>query len=244
MKFRELTADEIEVRVQQTKQNGSILLLYKTARTDANILAESGVKWTNDYKTINNVLFGGIGIYDDELKDFIWKWDCGVESNTEKQKGEASDAFKRAGFKWGIGIELYSCPFLWVNHLPNEVEVSEYNGKKKYSIKTNFSVCEIGYDDKRRIDTLKIIDDDGNLRVDYRNGSLQYINKTNTNTATQTNIDKKNYAPEILAFWNNTNYDYKPIIKEYLEAVGVLKFKDLLPEAQLDLVHRLREVER
>jgi hypothetical protein len=44
----------------------------------------------------------------------VWKSDCGVESNTEAQKGEASDSFKRACFNWGIGRELYTSPFIWV----------------------------------------------------------------------------------------------------------------------------------
>ena len=32
----------------------------------------------------------------------------------EAEKGEASDAFKRSCFKWGIGIELYTAPFIWI----------------------------------------------------------------------------------------------------------------------------------
>jgi len=40
--------------------------------------------------------------------------DTGTESNTEKEKGLASDSFKRACFNWGIGRELYTAPFIWV----------------------------------------------------------------------------------------------------------------------------------
>ena len=41
IKFRDLTSDEIEIRVQSVKQNGIVLLLYKNARCDMNILDET-----------------------------------------------------------------------------------------------------------------------------------------------------------------------------------------------------------
>ncbi len=41
MKFRDLIEDDIEVRVQSVKQNGLVLLLYKNARVDMNILDET-----------------------------------------------------------------------------------------------------------------------------------------------------------------------------------------------------------
>ena len=110
--FRLLKADEIETRVNQISQKGLSLLLYKTARTDANLLDETvgPMNWQNDFKLIDGILFGGIGIKTDN--EYVWKWDCGVESYTEKEKGRASDAFKRAGFKCGIGRELYTAPFI------------------------------------------------------------------------------------------------------------------------------------
>lgn len=112
--FRDLTKDEISCRVQQVSEKGCSLLLYKTARVDSQILDEVYGKhnWTNDFKVINNNLFCGIGIREDKDSDFVWKWDCGTESMADKEKGEASDAFKRAAFKWGIGVELYSSPFI------------------------------------------------------------------------------------------------------------------------------------
>ena len=60
-------------------------------------------------------MYCGISVFDEKRGQWITKWDCGVESNFgDKQKSEASDAFKRAGFKWGIGVELYTAPFIWV----------------------------------------------------------------------------------------------------------------------------------
>ncbi len=46
--------------------------------------------------------------------DWVWKSDCGTESNYEEKKGESSDSFKRACVNWGIGRELYTAPVIRV----------------------------------------------------------------------------------------------------------------------------------
>jgi len=123
---RPLRADEIEVRVAQIKKvnfkdspNGDgvlmgkvMVLLYKNARVDMAVLDETfgPENWQRDHKEVKGNLFCGIGVYDGGKGDWVWKWDCGTESNTEREKGEASDSFKRAGFNWGIGRELYTTP--------------------------------------------------------------------------------------------------------------------------------------
>ena len=148
-KFRLLKADEIECRIAQVKSNGISLLLYKTARTDANLLDETvGVwDWQNDFKLIDGVLYGGIGIRTQD--GYVWKWDAGTESYTEAEKGRASDAFKRAGFKWGIGRELYTAPFIWLGS--DKAKITEGKCYDK------FEVDEIGYNEKEEISRLKII---------------------------------------------------------------------------------------
>jgi len=120
MNFRDLTADEIECRVQSVKQNGLVLLLYKNARCDMNILDETvgAENWQREHYECKGNLFCRVGInvtnFTEYGVDWVWKSDCGVESNTEAQKGEASDSFKRACFNWGIGRELYTSPFIWI----------------------------------------------------------------------------------------------------------------------------------
>jgi hypothetical protein len=122
MKFRDLRAEEIECRVQSEKQNGLILLLYKDARCDMNILDETvgAENWQREHYECKDSLFCRVGIKCGE--EWVWKADCGTESNTEAQKGEASDSFKRACFNWGIGRELYTSPFIWIS-------ASDYNIK-------------------------------------------------------------------------------------------------------------------
>ena len=120
-KFRDLRADEIECRVQSVKENGLVLLLYKDARVDMNILDETvgSSNWQNKFYENKGILFCSLGINTNfdkpDLPDrWVWKDDAGVESNTEAEKGNASDARKRAGFAWGIGRELYTAPFTWI----------------------------------------------------------------------------------------------------------------------------------
>lgn len=119
MEFRDLTADEIDVRIQSVKPNGLVLLLYKDARVDMAILDETvgAENWQREHYECKGNLFCRVGIRvktDDGKSEWVWKSDCGVESNTEAQKGESSDSFKRACFCWGIGRELYTAPFIFV----------------------------------------------------------------------------------------------------------------------------------
>ena len=110
-----MTAGEIEVRVGQVGDGYVTLLLYKNARVDRAMLDEEFGKmnWSCKYSEHKGNLFCSIGVYDPDKKEWVWKEDCGTESQTEKEKGEASDAFKRAGFRWGIGIELYNAPRIY-----------------------------------------------------------------------------------------------------------------------------------
>ena len=119
-KFRDLRADEIECRVQSCKANGLVLLLYKDARVDMNILDETvgTSNWQREHYECKGNLFCRVGIdigtHEGKAERWVFKSDCGTESNTEAQKGEASDSFKRACFNWGIGRELYTAPFTWI----------------------------------------------------------------------------------------------------------------------------------
>jgi len=132
-KVRDLKEDEIECKISSVKDGkGLSLLLYKTARTDMSVLDETfgQMNWQCEYKEIKGNMYCGISVFDDIKKEWITKWDCGVESVFgDKQKGEASDAFKRAGFKWGIGVELYTSPFIWISSKNCEIKNVNNNAK-------------------------------------------------------------------------------------------------------------------
>ena len=167
MEIRTLRADEIECRVQQVKGNGCVLLLYKDARCDMRILDEVfGIDgWEREHQVVNGNLYCTVRVWSEKRNQWISKQDVGTESNTEKQKGEASDSFKRACFNIGIGRELYSAPFTWITL--NKEEISEKNGKHTLNYKVKFSVKEIEYDEHREISKLVIIDQDGKERFKF-----------------------------------------------------------------------------
>lgn len=153
--IRLLRADEIDVRVQSVKDSGGVFLLYKDARCDMRILDETfGITgWQRSHDVVNGNLFCTVEIWDSEKNMWIRKQDVGTESNTEKEKGEASDSFKRACFNIGIGRELYTSPFIWITPLSGE--------NLKYA---KFHVSHIKYNDIREIIELDISDEKGNIR--------------------------------------------------------------------------------
>ena len=153
-----LTANDIECRTKKITNEGAVLLLYKTARVDMRILDEvyGVMNWQRRHEVINGNLFCTISVWDSEKSQWVNKQDVGTESNAEAEKGQASDAFKRAGFAWGIGRELYDAPFIWISG-----KVSKYD---------RFHVTDIQYDrEKQAFTRLTICDDKGKER--YRLGT-------------------------------------------------------------------------
>lgn len=218
-KFRKLNADEIEVRVKTVGEKGATALLYKTARTDMQVLDETvGADfWSCDYKEIKGNLFCGITI------DGVTKWDCGIESREDSEgnekKGEASDAFKRAGFRWGIGRELYTSPFIFLNVKTDK----DKNGKFVIPNFATFSVKSIGYEGNR-ISSLSIIDDKSGAVVYTfpRGGAKQSYDEpenTEPKPATVTNAES-NLRKEIIQIVKDAGRDEqkaKMFCEEYIE---------------------------
>ena len=149
--FRDLRADEIECRVsrivesKKTGKVGVVLLLYKDARADMNVLDDEvgPMNWQCRYSRNNANC--EVGIYDPVKKDWIWKEDTGTESNTEAEKGLASDSFKRACFKWGIGRALYTAPLIWVDS--TNCESLFQDNQNKWKCLDTFGVRLIDYED-------------------------------------------------------------------------------------------------
>lgn len=121
IRFRPLTARETECRIGQATNKGVMLLIYKNARADMAILDETvgSENWQREHYDVKGNLYCRVGINrnyekDTIMPDWVWKSDCGTESNTEAQKGESSDSFKRACVNWGIGRELYTAPYIFI----------------------------------------------------------------------------------------------------------------------------------
>lgn len=204
-----LTAQDIECRVQSCVKSGTgagaILLLYKDARVDMRILDEvfGPYGWQRSHELINGNLFCTIEIWDEKKGVWIKKQDVGTESNTEKEKGQASDSFKRAGFNVGIGRELYTAPFIWV--ALNEGEYAAEGGKPKMKSSVKFSVKDIGYNERREIISLTIIDNKGVER--YKMGAQPKSTKKAENPA------KKAEEPKISYVCADCGGEIKPLNK-------------------------------
>ena len=149
MMFRNLRPDEIDCRISQIKTKGDgtpyavTLLLYKDARCDQNILDETvgAFRWKREHSRDNKNCI--VSIWDDDRKQWVSKEDTGTESNTEREKGLASDSFKRACFNWGVGRELYTAPYIEIKTPNCEIKQGK-NGKNQCW--DNFTVKEIVYE--------------------------------------------------------------------------------------------------
>lgn len=186
---RLLTPDEIEVRMQQSdNKTYATFLLYKTARTDReHLTARYGNKWKNEFKIIDGKLYCSISVFDDELKQWISREDVGTESNIEQDKGRASDAFKRAGFLWGIGDELYSAPNIKVGLSPEDV----YNNKTCLKLR----VAEIEYNTSNKISKLVLVDNRNSVRYAYPQQANTSQNTQQIQPQQQTPVQ---YSPKAL----------------------------------------------
>ena len=200
--FRLLRADEIEARIQSVQKNGCIVLLYKDARCDMNILDETfgASNWQRNHEIIDGNLYCNVGINfkgEDGFNNWVWKQDVGTESNTEKEKGQASDSFKRACFNWGIGRELYTSPFIYIP-LSEEEIVKDKNGNGKCY--TKFFVKEIEYNDKEEISRVVIVDDKGNQRFPKE--------------------EIKRITRKLTPSKEEDGTDYKKLVQQYIEQNG------------------------
>ena len=160
--IRLLRADEIECRVSTISEKGLSLLLYKDARVDQRILDEtfSPLGWQRTHQSIDGNLYCTVEIWDDAKQQWIAKQDVGTMSYTEKEKGQASDSFKRACFNIGIGRELYTAPdFIWVTG--DKVKIQKKGDK--FITYDRFHVQFIEYNDQREISALVIVNSFGKV---------------------------------------------------------------------------------
>ena len=157
--IRLLRADEIECRAATISEKGLSLLLFKDARVDQRILDETFTPfgWRRTHQSIDGNLYCTVERVDESKGQWIAKQDVGTESYSEKEKGQASDSFKRACFNWGIGRELYTAPFVWV---PAELVKIEKKGDRFFT-KDRFRVQAIAYNSRREISALSIANSKG-----------------------------------------------------------------------------------
>lgn len=191
LEIRPLMANEIEVRVGTLKKDGSgaSYLLYKDSRCDMKILDEvfGAFNWQREHKELKGVIYCGVSIKS-EQGEWVTKWDAGAESNVEKEKGEASDSFKRACTNWGIGRELYTSPFIWVKFADQD----ERNARGNIGLK----VSSINVVDGKIV-ALEIVDNKGNVRFSMNTRSAIKVATPNLKKQQEDLIEKVESANDI-----------------------------------------------
>ena len=183
--FRLLRADEIDARVAMVKKTGCSVLLYKDARVDQNILDETfGMfGWQRHHEIIGGNLYCTVAVKDPETGEWVEKQDVGTESNTEKEKGQASDSFKRACFNFGIGRELYTAPFIWIP--AGKFNLQQDNGR--FYTYDRFAVQTIEYNDAGTISFLEIVNHSNRDEVVFTYGRRNAQNAAESRQDAQAN---------------------------------------------------------
>jgi hypothetical protein len=222
MEFRTLFADEIECRVATVSEKGCSLLLYKDARADMNLLDETvGCEnWQRSHVLINGNLFCNVSIKLDG--EWVTKQDVGTESYTEKEKGQASDSFKRACVNWGIGRELYTAPFIWVSNC----EIANKNGKP--TTYDRFAVDYISYDSNRNICELRIVNAKTKAVV------YEFKNKQGSSAPKkETILTGAKAKTEVLKILNSKSQEY---VKNVLDHYKIKEIKEITVEIAEDFL--------
>lgn len=238
-KIRLLRADEIECRVATVNVYGLRLLLYKDARVDQKILDEAftPLGWKRTHQEINGNLYCTVEVWDDSKQQWIGKQDVGTASYSEKEKGQASDSFKRACFNWGIGRELYTAPDIWIPAAL--VHIKENQEKRGHYIATDhFSVQSIAYNERKGISALTIINQTG--RIVFRMQQEQPETRQEVSMqpeTTQKNIDMQ---PEVLyRELERTGIALETVLERY----GIQNISQMTPEMYSRALSGLRKTQ-
>ena len=203
-----LSKDDVELRIGNCSNKGFSLLLYKTARTDVKRLNKvCGINWKNEhFYDSKGLLCCTISVFDGT--QWVDRTDVGVESQTEAEKGSYSDSFKRAGFRWGIGLELYQSPFIWINWETKEAYKTQ-KGKPVYQpvnfFSSNLEISKYG------------VNENGEpyLSINYQ-GKEIYSSGYKTKSK-QTDDDKKKYWNEFQVICKSLDVDAKDFLSEWAE---------------------------
>ena len=226
--IRLLRADEIECRVGTINERGLSLLLYKDARVDQKILDEAfGMYgWERTHQSIEGNLYCTVRIWDSEKSQWIEKQYVGTTSYTEKEKGQASDAFKRACVNVGIGRELYTAPFIWIPSSKANIQKRD----NRYTTSERFQVREISYNEMREIAAITIVNDRGVVVYEYQEKKNSSKNQNTTNRITE--LQKKELENEL----KRTGVDIEKVLRRY----ELKKLDEMTPDIYERAIHGLK----
>lgn len=216
-----LNKEDIELRVGHISAKGLTLLVYKTARTDVKRLnSVCGTSWKNQHFYDNKgLLCCKIAVFDKDIKEWVSREDVGTESMTEKEKGSYSDSFKRAGFRWGIGLELYNAPFIFI----------QWDTKLKDGQKHKYDSLYF-YDSKLAIEDYQVVDGVVKISISYKDKGIVYSNignKAPTPNNTPTVAVKQYSINDILELAKVKDFDISKIETAYKKTIDTFNLAEL-----------------
>ena len=172
-----LSIDDIDFRVQSINNGGyATILAYKNARVDMNRLDEvvGALNWKREHLNSNANCI--VSIWCTEKKEWVSKEDRGTESMADKEKGLASDSFKRACFNWGIGRELYDYPVMLIKLNADEYAVSNDKVKQTWNLKLKEWKWDVIFENNI-LKSLKATDQNNKLRWEYSDNKKIEVKK-------------------------------------------------------------------
>lgn len=238
--IRLLRASEIECRIGMVRENGLSLLLYKDARVDQRILDETfGIfGWQRRHSVLNDNLYCTVSIWDNEKEQWIEKQDVGTAGDTAKEKGEASDSFKRACFSVGIGRELYSAPFIWIPSTKCNIE----KRGDKYFCKEKFNVHGISYGNDREIVGLNIVNSQNNVVYAWALPDSLVRQEPNTPQPTTANtVLKEHLSPKLEKALNDELVRTGVPLGDVLGRYKLSSLEDMTPEVYQKAMNSLKK---
>lgn len=178
-------------RVQSQNDRGATCVAYVDSRLVQDKLDEvcGEANWQSDYKLINNNLYAGVAVKHPDTGEWVWKWDCGTESNTEKEKGEASDSFKRAAVKWGVGRFLYAQPL-------QKLKTKKHTNGKLYPCKDDGKTILWTGDDLTEYINSKVSGSSSSVSVGSTGGTRKDRYETPTSEPTYSTPNKPTWSKE------------------------------------------------
>ena len=160
-----LPIESIDFRVQSVNKGWyATILAYKDARVDMNRLDEVVWAWYWKREHFDWNTKCRVSIYNKEIKEWVSKEDIGTESNTESEKGLASDSFKRACFNWGIGRELYDYPVIQIKLTEEEFDKTTNRPTFNFKLKEWVWISEF---ENWKLKALACKDNNGKVRFKY-----------------------------------------------------------------------------
>jgi hypothetical protein len=174
-----LRADQIEFRIQSINKGGfALILAYKDARADMQRLDEAvgPLNWKREHTNNNHNCI--VSIWDEDKRQWVSKEDTGTESNQDKEKGLASDSFKRACFNWGIGRELYGYPLIQVKLKQNEWTKDGDKPKATWELKLKEWEWYSEFTDGK-LSKLEAVDEKGKQRFSWQDGEAIQVKRIN-----------------------------------------------------------------